>query len=108
MGEVGFGMTPERERLLDSAVRLWMDKINEQRENLVLAVMDSTGLPPEELVLCEEQSPAVKRIWVEPMTQRLRESRIAALNEENAALRARVKELEAELDMEMYARKESE
>jgi predicted RNase H-like nuclease (RuvC/YqgF family) len=76
-----------------------MSRIGKETDTLVARAMLAWGVTdPDELVLCHEVTPSGARIWVEPMSPKVREGRVAMLNEENKALRARIRELEEDVE----------
>jgi hypothetical protein len=75
-----------------------MGRIGKETDTLIARAMLAWGVTdPDELLLCHQVTGDGARIWVEPMSPKVREGRVAMLNEENKVLRARVEELETQV-----------
>lgn len=84
---------------IQALARKWANDSARQQDNLVaMAVLHYNITDPTELTICHAMTPEGGRLWVEPMSTKLKDDRLTALREENAALRARIKELEQEAE----------
>lgn len=83
------------------------EEIVATKEALVrLAIQQFKVESPLDLQFVEQHTMEGAKWWIEPMTPKVVDTRVAALNEENVLLRKQVEELQAALDAEQWARYE--